>query len=122
MPADMPRILELNWGSIKTEAGTFRDAKLWPGGGRNWDWHETGTRHRPGVQAADVTELLEHGADTIVVGCGQQGRLLVTDELRGHLAEHAASLVVEETRDAIATCHRLLDEGRRVGALIHTTC
>jgi hypothetical protein len=43
-----PRITHLSWGRIEVEGGrTFKDAKLWPGGVREWDWQETGTRHRP---------------------------------------------------------------------------
>jgi hypothetical protein len=40
----------------------FKDAKVFPGGAREWDWRETGTRHVPGIQPADVQELIEHGA------------------------------------------------------------
>ena len=39
-----PRVVVLAWGKIEVEgAGTFRDAKLFPGGAREWDWRETGT-------------------------------------------------------------------------------
>jgi len=38
-------------------------AKLFPGGLREWDWRETGTRHVPGIQHADVQELIEHDGD-----------------------------------------------------------
>jgi hypothetical protein len=38
-----PRITHLSWGRIEVEGGRgFKDAKLWPGGGRAWDWKETG--------------------------------------------------------------------------------
>jgi hypothetical protein len=48
-----PRITSLPWGRIETEDGrAFKDAKLWPGGGREWDWAETGTSHVPGIQPA----------------------------------------------------------------------
>ena len=66
-----PRITHLSWGRIEVEGGrTFKDAKLWPGGVREWDWKETGTRHRPGVQPADVEELLERGAEVMVLSKG----------------------------------------------------
>ena len=66
-----PRITHLSWGRIEVEGGrSFKDAKLWPGGGRAWDWKETGTRHRPGVQPADVEELLAHGAEVVVLSKG----------------------------------------------------
>ena len=34
--------------------GEGKDFKLYPGGGRKWDWTETGTQHQPGIQPADV--------------------------------------------------------------------
>jgi hypothetical protein len=45
-----PRILEISWGCMKVEGlGSGKDFKLYPGGGRAWDWTETGTRHSPGI-------------------------------------------------------------------------
>jgi hypothetical protein len=46
---------------------TGKDYKLWPGGGREWDWRETDTHHVPGIRPADVQELLEHGSETLVL-------------------------------------------------------
>jgi len=53
-----PRVAALEWGVLEVEGGSepYKDAKLWPGGSREWDWNETGTRHVPGVQLADVEE------------------------------------------------------------------
>lgn len=56
-----PRIVFLS--QMKVEGlGAGKDFKLYPGGGRAWDWAETGTRHSPGIQPADVEELVAHGA------------------------------------------------------------
>jgi NAD(P)-dependent dehydrogenase (short-subunit alcohol dehydrogenase family) len=41
-----------------------------PGGGREWNWLETGTHHNPGIQIAEVEELLEHGAGVVVLSRG----------------------------------------------------
>jgi hypothetical protein len=63
-----PRITHLVWGEIEVEGlPRTRDMKLWPGGGRPWDWRETATHHVPGIQVADVEELLENGARIIVL-------------------------------------------------------
>jgi len=32
-----PLIDDMEWGQIITVVGNFKDAKLWPGGGRAWD-------------------------------------------------------------------------------------
>ena len=66
-----PRISHLSWGHIEVEGHPpFKDAKIFPGGAREWDWRETGTRHVPGVQPADVQELIEHGARAVVLSKG----------------------------------------------------
>ena len=34
-----PRIGHLSWGRLEVEGqGAFKDAKLYPGGAREWDW------------------------------------------------------------------------------------
>ena len=73
-----PRITTLAWGRIEVEGiGTFRDAKVFPGGAREWDWNETGTAHEPGIQPADVAELLGRDVTTIVLSQGMLNRLHV---------------------------------------------
>ena len=71
-----PRIGHLSSGRLEVEGqGAFKDAKLCPGGAREWDWRESGTRHVPGIQPADVLELLEHGAEVVVLAKGALERL-----------------------------------------------
>jgi hypothetical protein len=111
------------WGRLEVEGlGAFRDAKLWPGGGRGWDWDETGTRHRPGIQPADVAEVLEHTPDVVVLSRGRQLRLGVCPETVSLLEGRGVRVVTAETGAAIEEYNRLAAYGVRVGALIHTTC
>ena len=114
----------LEWGVLEVEGSSapYKDAKLWPGGSREWDWNETGTRHVPGVQPADVEEILEHGARTVVIGRGMHGRLDVSAETRAALAARGIDLHAAPTPEAVETYNRLRDEAPEVGALIHTTC
>jgi hypothetical protein len=118
-----PRVLNDGWGHVTVQGlGRFRDAKLWPGGGRAWDWGETGTDHRPGIQPADVTELLAHRPDAVVLGCGRHGRLDVCPETLSLLREHGVTVVRERTGAAFEMYNALALEGRRVAGLFHTTC
>jgi hypothetical protein len=34
---------------VEGKAEPYRDAKLFPGGSREWNWRETGTEHVPGI-------------------------------------------------------------------------
>ncbi|MFP3913884.1 MAG: MTH938/NDUFAF3 family protein [Actinomycetota bacterium] len=112
----------MEWGSIETEVGRFRDAKLWPGGGRGWDWRETGTRHDPGILAADVEELIGHGAHKVILGCGQRGRLGVAEEAEAALRAAGVPWEIYESGEAIERYNRAAARAEPVGALIHTTC
>lgn len=122
MTARSPEITALSWGQVETTAGTFRDAKLWPGGARGWDWNETGTHHSPGIQPADVTELLDHDPVVVVLSQGQQGRLQVMPDTRGAVEDEGATVEVHRTGDAVDRYNALAREGEPVAALIHSTC
>jgi hypothetical protein len=101
--------------------GSGKDFKLYPGGGREWDWRETGTQHVPGIQPADIEELLDHGAEVVVLSKGMQERLRVCPESLQMLEERGISVHVEETRKAVAVYNDLARR-ERVGGLFHSTC
>ncbi|KAM5384646.1 hypothetical protein ACJZ2D_001391 [Fusarium nematophilum] len=85
-----PRIMSIAWGRIEVDGlEEGKDYKLYPGGGRPWDWSETGTRHNPGIQVADVEELLDRGATTIVLSRGMDLKLQVGDATVKYLEEKA---------------------------------
>ena len=119
-----PRVTGLSWGSTEVEGagGSYRDAKLWPGGSREWDWNETGTGHMPGVQPADVEELVEHGARTVVLSRGQHGRLRVQDETLAFLEDRGVEVHVLPTDEAVERYNELAQAGEAVGGLVHSTC
>ena len=102
--------------------GGEKDFKLWPGGGRAWDWRETGTEHDPGIQLADVEELLEHGAEIVVLSRGRELRLRTASSTLGELAEHRVDVRQDETQAAIDTYNELARRGLKVGGLFHSTC
>jgi hypothetical protein len=118
-----PRITHLSWGRLEVEgqSNPFKDTKLFPGGAREWDWNETGTDHKPGIQPADVEELLEHGATAVVLGRGFYERLQVRPETLQKLEESSVFAHVEQTEEAV-WLYNELSESERVGALIHSTC
>ena len=118
-----PRILSSGWGRLEIDSlGRGKDFKLWPGGGRPWDWKETGTSHAPGIQVADVEELVEHGCHTVILGCGVFSRLKVTPEALAYLEKHNIETIVVDTNRAIRTYNEYIDRNKPVGGLIHTTC
>ena len=117
-----PRITDCSWGRVSIDGhGAVKDAKLYPGGARAWDWGETGTRHDPGVQRADVAELVEHWATTVVLSTGVLRMLKVCPEKLRQLAKQGVTVEVLPTPEAVATYNELA-ASEPVGALIHSTC
>lgn len=122
-----PRITSLSWGNTRVEdpdgsVHRYKDAKLFPGGSRAWDWNETGTSHTPGTQVADVEELVERGARVVVLSRGIDERLRVPDETVRWLEERGVEANVLQTEKAVARYNHLQDEGAAVGGLFHSTC
>jgi hypothetical protein len=101
--------------------GSGKDFKLYPGGGREWDWAETGTGHLPGIQPADVEELLAHGATTVILSQGMDLLLQVDPRTLQLLAERNVTVHVLETRDAVKIYNDLVEDAP-VGGLFHSTC
>ncbi|MDH3772010.1 MAG: Mth938-like domain-containing protein [Nitrospirota bacterium] len=116
-----PRITHISWGRLEVDGKSFKDAKLYPGGAREWNWRETGTHHVPGIQPADVAELLEHGAEIVVPSRGVWERLQVCPETLTLLEGKGVAVEVLATESAVSR-YNVLRETARVGGLFHSTC
>ncbi|MEV0729211.1 Mth938-like domain-containing protein [Polymorphospora sp. NPDC050346] len=120
--ARSPRILSVSWGRMEVEGlEAGKDFKLYPGGGRPWDWTETGTQHQPGIQPADVEELLAAGATTVVLSRGMELRMHVTPQALDLLEERGVTVHVLPTEEAVTVYNDLVDS-TPVAGLFHSTC
>jgi hypothetical protein len=100
--ARSPRISHISWGRLEVEGHPpFKDAKVFPGGARAWDWHETGTHHVPGIQPADVEELIERGVEVVVLSKGYWERLQVCPRTLDLLVEQNIAVEVLQTEAAV---------------------
>ncbi len=125
-----PIIKHISWGKIQLEHnGTLTtqlttytyDCKIWPGGSKKWDWKETGTHHDPGIQIADVQDLVDT-ADIFVLSRGMQEMLKVKQETIDFLKSKNKIVHVEQTEKAVEMYNKHVKEGKKVAALIHSTC
>ncbi|TMR96317.1 Mth938-like domain-containing protein [Nonomuraea basaltis] len=122
MDVRSPLITHISGGRMVVEGlGEGKDLKLYPGGGRPWDWNETGTRHSPGTQPADVRELLDRGCQVVVLSRGMQLVLQICPETLELLKERGVEVYVEETTAAVERYNALV-ETTAVGGLFHSTC
>jgi hypothetical protein len=118
-----PRIKQVAWGRLEVDgvAMPYKDAKLFPGGSKEWNWRETGTGHQAGIQPADVQELLEHGATVVVLSRGMQQCLHVPGETLDFLEKRQIAAHVLPTPEAVELYNQLAEK-EAVGGLFHTTC
>lgn len=118
-----PRIVTSGWGKMTIEGlGRGKDFKLWPGGGREWDWAEHGTGHGRGIQPGDVEELIGHGCAIIILTTGRLRRLKVAPATLALLDEQKLERLVVDTGQGITLYNDLAQQGRAVGGLFHSTC
>jgi hypothetical protein len=118
-----PLINKVEWGVIDVNGlGVFQDVKLYPGGGREWNWRETNTHHDPGIQIADIDELLSHGADNIILSRGMLGRLKIAQNTMEYLKSKSINIYIAETNEAVARYNQLARDSKAVGGLFHSTC
>ena len=117
-----PRILDLSWGRMEVEGlGVAKDFKLFPGGGRLWDWSLSGTQHEPGILRRDVDDLLNNSATVIVLAQGMEQLLQVPRSTIEYLEERSIEVHVAPTREAVRIYNELA-ETAMVGGLFHSTC
>ncbi|KAH8672372.1 NADH dehydrogenase 1 alpha subcomplex assembly factor 3 [Ilyonectria robusta] len=117
-----PEISSVAWGHMEIaglEPG--KDFKLYPGGGRPWDWGETGMRHKPGICVVDVEELLQKGATTIVLSQGMDLKLQIDPATLSYLEGKGVTVHVAETRKAVEI-YNSLAKTTAIGGLFHSTC
>jgi len=118
-----PYINQISWGRMEIDGvGVGKDFKLWPGGGREWDWRETGTHHVPGIQPSDIEELLANGSQAIVLSRGMWLALQTCQETLDLLDEKHVPVHIAETKAAAKIYNELVSDGEAVGGLFHSTC
>jgi len=119
-------ITHLSWGrmevAINGQTLTFKDCKVWPEGAAKWDWNMTGTHHQPGIQPVDIEEILEHGVEVMVLSRGMQLMLHTCPETEQLLRAGGIEYHIEETNRAVALFNQLVQQGKKVGGIFHSTC
>jgi hypothetical protein len=119
-------ITRLSWGhmevSVNGHTYRFKDCKVWPGGANEWDWNHTGTRHRPGIQPADIEEILAHDVEVMILSRGME-RMLQTCPATEHLLQmQGLAYHIAETQRAVDLFNTLMQQGKKVGGIFHSTC
>jgi hypothetical protein len=119
-------ITHISWGKMQVtvdgHALEFRDCKVWNGGAVKWDWNLTGTHHEPGIQPGDIQEILDEEVEVMILSRGMDLVLHTAPETEELLRTRGIEYYIEETKQAVAHFNRLMQEGKRVGGIFHSTC
>lgn len=120
---ESPMIIKCEWGDMDViGVGTGKDFKLWPGGGREWDWKETGTQHVPGIQAADIQELIDNGAEILVLSRGKHNKLRISKSVLAWINQTNIPTIIADTDKSVEFYNNLASKWHKVGGLFHSTC
>jgi hypothetical protein len=119
-------ITNLSWGRIEVTVNgkslRFRDCKVWPGGAKDWDWNNTGTRHQPGIQPGDIEDILARDIEVVILSRGMNMRLQTLPKTEELLRSRGIEYHIEQTSQAIEMFNKLMKQGKKVGGIFHSTC
>ncbi len=79
-----------------------------------------GTSHKIGDW--EVKELLKEDPELIVIGTGQSGAMEPQRNIINKFKNKGIGVIAEPTPKAIKLYNQKIKQGRKVNALIHTTC
>lgn len=119
-------ITNISWGHIEVKSDDqtyrFKDCKLGLGNALEWDWTITGTRHQPGIQPADIEDILADDLDFMVLSRGMQLMLHVCEETEELLNSRNIEYYIGQTQLAVNLFNSLVQKGRKVAGVFHSTC
>jgi len=115
-------IIGSNWGELRFDNGQVTsDAKIYHDHVEDWDWKKTNTHHHPGVTHKDIKDLISGGCTHIIIGKGFRNKLEISGEaLYCIMTENRTLFASLPTPEAVLEYNRYAQEGKKVGALIHT--
>jgi len=107
-----------SFGRIVIDGKTYTsDIILYPDKVDDSWWRKSGHL----LQKEDLTDIVRHNPEVLIVGTGAHGLMKVLDETKQFLKSKQIKLIAEETREACETYNELKDKGKIVAA-VHLTC
>ncbi len=74
------------------------------------------------IKRSEIEELVKTNPEIMIVGTGTDGLASMSKDTQGYARKAKLNLVVLPSSEAIQKLNQLLDERKRVAALIHITC
>ena len=120
----MPYINSTTFGSITIDGKKYEQVLIVGDQVKERDYLKLKDIHTTShvVGEWELAELLSNQPEIILIGNGQDGILKVSAEVKDIIEKAGVILIVDLTPGAIITYNVLVKDGKRVNALIHTTC
>lgn len=106
-----------SFGRITIKGEDFEDIKIISEKILPWHFIENHT-----VTEQDIVDLFEENPDYIIIGTGASGLVYVKNEVIKKIEEKGIKLIIENTKKACEEFNNLKKEGKRVNAILHSTC
>lgn len=120
----MPKIDQVSWGEVKVNGQGYHQVLVIGDQVIERDKPKLeklfGTTHEIGDWEQE--KLLSNHPEVILVATGWSGIMKVKEEFKNQIEKLGVELKMVLTPKVIGEYHRLIAEGKRVNALIHTTC
>ncbi|HUV42914.1 MAG TPA: MTH938/NDUFAF3 family protein [Patescibacteria group bacterium] len=120
----MPRIGKVSWGEVKIDGRNYHQVLIFGDQvieRRSDKLHELfGTTHQIGDWEKE--KLLSGNPEIILVATGWSGLVRLDDGFKKELEKRKIELQTTLTPGVVKRYNQLIKEGKRVNALIHTTC
>lgn len=119
-------IKEYHFGSITIDGKDYNyDAEVrWTGEVLPWQRKESHI-----IDVEDVKGTVEQNPDTIIIGTGESGVAMITQEAKTFILEKGIKLIVDKTGEAVKTFNIINEESKeeegeqnRIIGLFHLTC
>lgn len=120
----MPHIDSTKFGRVRIDGKDYNQALIAGGKVIERDYEKLkelfDTSHKIGDW--EIKELLEENPEIIVIGTGQDGMLEVEEVFVEKMKARGIEVISMKTPEAIKIYNEKIKAGKRVNALIHTTC
>ena len=119
----MAKVDSFSFGSITVDGKKYRrDIFLLPDGAvkqrKSGIWMFGGHTFRK----EEIEELSRTGAEVMVVGIGTDSQAKLSSEAKSFAEQIKLELHILPSDQAVTKCNELLEQGKKVAALIHITC
>jgi len=119
----MAKIDKLSFGSITSEGKKYRrDVLIFADGTvkkRKGGFLMFGSHN---IKKEEIEELTQGEPETIVIGTGTSGKASLATEIANWAKEKNLNLIVQPSHEAATKLNELIEQKKKVAALIHLTC